>query len=55
MSAPRQITAVSAAAHLARVQAHETAAEVLRRRNPAAADRHALAGRALRTLLGEAA
>jgi hypothetical protein len=54
MTASRTITAVSAAAHLALVQAHESAADVLRRRNPAAAARHDLAGRELRSALATA-
>jgi hypothetical protein len=54
MSASSTVTAVSANAHLALVQAHESAAEVLRRRNPAAAARHAHASRQLRSLLASA-
>lgn len=55
MSPVSTVNAASAAAHLALVQAHENAAEVLRRRNPAAAARHELASRELRSRLGQAA
>lgn len=53
--AAADVARTSTAAHRAMAEAHENAAEVLRQRNPLAAERHEEQARTLRAIAGQEA